>query len=122
MLARATMRRRRGCVPGQEFSDYNHDVEPFRRFVSRKCTVCEWDGQAVERADHKAECPWCHAPTEIVREELLVPIEPGKNPLASALSRLGAARGGRARAERLSASRRREIARAAANARWRGRN
>jgi len=102
--------------------DYNRGVAPFRRFVSRKCTVCEWDGQAVERAGHKAECPWCHAPTEIVREELLVPIEPGKNPLASALSRLGAARGGRARAERLSASRRREIARAAANARWRGRN
>ncbi|MBW8868483.1 MAG: hypothetical protein JF610_14345, partial [Acidobacteria bacterium] len=60
-------------------------MEPFRRFVSRKCTVCEWDGQAVERAGDKAECPWCHAPTDIVREELLVPIEPGKNPLASAL-------------------------------------
>jgi len=95
------------------------DVEPFRRFVSRRCTVCEWDGQAVERSGDKAECPWCHAPTLIVSEELLVPIEPGKNPLACALSRLGAARGGRARAERLSASRRREIARAEANARWR---
>jgi hypothetical protein len=94
-------------------------VEPFRRFVSRRCTVCEWEGQAVERAAQTAECPWCHAPTLIVREELLVPIEPGKNPLASALSRLGASRGGRARAERLSASRRREIARAAAHARWR---
>ena len=97
---------------------YNRRVEPFRRFVSRGCTVCEWEGQAVERAGERAECPWCHAPTQIVREELLVPIEPGKNPLASALSRLGASLGGRARAEKLSASRRREIARAAAHARW----
>ncbi|HKB13980.1 MAG TPA: hypothetical protein VKD69_25120 [Vicinamibacterales bacterium] len=97
-------------------------MEPFRRFVSRRCTVCEWEGQGVERAGQAGGCPWCHAPTHVVREELLVPIEPGKNPIAAALSRLGAARGGRARAERLSAARRREIARAAANARWRGRN
>jgi hypothetical protein len=94
-------------------------VDPFRRFVTRRCTICEWDGSGVEQPAQKAECPWCHAPTDVVREELLVPIEPGKNPLASALSRLGAARGGRARAERLSATRRREIARAAAHARWR---
>jgi len=53
-----------------------------------------------------------------VREELLVPITPGKNPLASALSRAGAAQGGRARAQRLSPARRREIAVAAARARW----
>jgi hypothetical protein len=54
-----------------------------------------------------------------VREELLVPIVPGKNPLAAALSRLGASRGGRMRSERLTAARRREIARLAAQARWR---
>jgi len=91
----------------------------FRRFVSRACSVCEWEGQAVEPADHAPECAWCHAPTRILREELLVPIVPGKNPLAAALSRLGAAQGGRTRAARLTAGRRREIARAAAHARWR---
>ena len=92
----------------------------FRRLVSRACTVCEWEGQAVEQGDRPAPgCPWCHAPTRVVSEELLVPLLAGKNPLAAALSRLGAARGGRVRAERLSATRRREIARAAAHARWR---
>jgi hypothetical protein len=92
-----------------------------RRLVTRACTVCEWEGQAVEHAGLVAECVWCHAPTTVVQEELLVPIVPGKNPLAAALSRLGASQGGRARAERLSAARRREIARAAAQARWRRR-
>lgn len=42
----------------------------------------------------------------------------GKNPAAVALGRLGGQKGGRARAARLSAEKRREIARAAAAARW----
>jgi hypothetical protein len=42
-----------------------------------------------------------------------------KNPHAMALGRLGGLKGGRARAEKLSARRRREIARKAAEARWR---
>jgi hypothetical protein len=42
-----------------------------------------------------------------------------KNPHAMALGRLGGLKGGRARAEKLSARRRREIARRAAQARWR---
>jgi hypothetical protein len=41
-----------------------------------------------------------------------------KNPHAMALGRLGGLKGGRARAEKLSARRRREIARQAAVARW----
>jgi len=41
-----------------------------------------------------------------------------KNPHAMALGRLGGLKGGRARAEKLSARRRREIARQAAIARW----
>jgi hypothetical protein len=41
-----------------------------------------------------------------------------KNPAAVALGRLGGQRGGRARADRLSADERREIARRAAAARW----
>ena len=43
----------------------------------------------------------------------------GKNPAAVALGKLGGAKGGRARAAKLSAKRRREIAKKAAEARWR---
>ncbi len=41
-----------------------------------------------------------------------------KNPAAVALGRLGGLKGGKARAEKLSAERRKEIARKAAKARW----
>lgn len=44
--------------------------------------------------------------------------QPGKNPAAVALSRLGASRGGKARAAKLSGKRRAEIAKKAARARW----
>lgn len=47
--------------------------------------------------------------------------ENGKNPAAVALGRLGGLKGGKARARRLSAKRRRAIARRAAVARWRKR-
>jgi hypothetical protein len=49
--------------------------------------------------------------------EVLKPAE-GKNPHAQALSRLGAAKGGQARAKALSARKRKAIARKAATARW----
>jgi hypothetical protein len=45
--------------------------------------------------------------------------EPGKNPNAVALGRLGGLKGGKARAEKLTAEERSEIARRAAQARWR---
>ena len=45
-------------------------------------------------------------------------IVPEKNPHAAALGRLGGLKGGRARANSLSAARRRAIARKAARARW----
>lgn len=44
--------------------------------------------------------------------------EDGKNPAAVSLGRLGGRKGGRARAKKLSAERRSEIARQAAEARW----
>lgn len=48
-----------------------------------------------------------------------VPVgEKEKNPAAVALGRLGGIKGGKARAEKLSAKRRSQIARAAAIARW----
>lgn len=43
---------------------------------------------------------------------------PAKNPAAVALGRLGGAKGGKARAEKLSAEKRAEIARKAAQKRW----
>jgi hypothetical protein len=47
---------------------------------------------------------------------------PDKNPHAVALGRLGGLKGGRARAEALNAEQRREIARKAAQTRWKNRN
>lgn len=44
--------------------------------------------------------------------------ETGKNPAAVALGRLGGQKGGRARADKLSPARRKEIAKRAAAARW----
>lgn len=46
---------------------------------------------------------------------------PEKNPAAVALGRLGGLKGGRARAEKLSAKKRTEIAKKAAQARWNSR-
>jgi hypothetical protein len=47
--------------------------------------------------------------------------KPEKNPAAVALGRLGGLKGGKARAEKLSARRRKEIAKKAARARWKAR-
>jgi len=44
--------------------------------------------------------------------------KPEKNPAAVALGRLGGLKGGKARAKKLSAKRRKEIAKKAAKARW----
>ena len=44
--------------------------------------------------------------------------KPGKNPAAVTLGRLGGKRGGKARAEKLTPERRKEIAQKAARARW----
>jgi hypothetical protein len=46
------------------------------------------------------------------------PVESAKNPHAVALGKLGGARGGKARAAKLSAKKRAEIAKKAAKARW----
>ena len=87
--------------------------------VRRRCLVCDAVQDVTEPAQLEAigpECIHCHAPTEriaFVAEEKAEP-----NPHAAALGRLGGLKGGPARASALSARRRREIARAAARARW----
>jgi hypothetical protein len=50
--------------------------------------------------------------------KLLASVEEGKNPAAVALGRLGGIKGGKARAKKLSAKRRQEIAQNAASKRW----
>jgi len=102
---------------------------PTPRVVSRRCPVCDWEGIVVVGSSDEEDCPQCHAPTEIqapAAAALADAAPPAtaprtKNPHAAALGRLGGVRGGRARAESLSAKRRKEIARNAALARWRKR-
>jgi hypothetical protein len=91
-----------------------------RRFVTRRCAVCEWTGAAVEIGETTGECPWCHAPAHVVREEFLFNAEEVRRQ-AAAFGRAGGLKGGRARAERLTSKERSEIARKAAATRWRRR-
>jgi hypothetical protein len=87
--------------------------------VRRRCLVCDAVQEVTEPAHVEpigTECVHCHAPTE--RIEILTERKAEPNPHAAALARLGGLKGGPARASALSARRRREIARAAARARW----
>ena len=87
----------------------------------RRCLVCDLEEPVSEPEDTDVlgpPCSRCRAPTERVLV-LARRIEPlTRNPHAAALGRLGGMRGGPARAAALSPKRRREIARAAAQARW----
>jgi hypothetical protein len=90
--------------------------------AERQCLVCEWAGTVQEPADTPeigTPCANCHAPTErtAIRRSWIRP----PNVHAAALAQLGAAKGGRARANALTPRRRQEIARAAALARWKRR-
>lgn len=53
-------------------------------------------------------------------EQIEEPKPDTRNPAAVALSKLGASKGGNARAAKLSAKKRKEIAKKAAKARWKG--
>jgi hypothetical protein len=83
---------------------------------TRKCKVCEWEGQLIVKVGEDPDCPWCHAPTEPVAGEAAATVT--KNPHAAALGRLGGLKGGHARARALTAAQRRRIASRAARARW----
>jgi len=92
------------------------------RAVLRHCRVCDWQEYLAKTEGSDPDCPWCHAPTfATLSAEDVIPSEDGKNPHATALGRLGGAKGGRARAQTLTAKRRREIASKAARTRWRKR-
>ena len=89
--------------------------------VRRRCLVCDREF-VVDEPDDTLEigppCQDCRAPTERTGtlSRRLAPLE--RNAHAAALGRLGGLKGGPARARTLTADRRREIARAAALARW----
>ena len=91
-----------------------------RQLVTRRCRVCEWQGERMESADADTDCPWCHAPSRVLRSVALAerrrPI--GLSAHAAALGRKGGLKGGRARAAALPAHRRKQIAQLAARARW----
>jgi hypothetical protein len=86
--------------------------------------VCDFEDEVEEpntTFEIGAECARCHAPTERVEILGRRSVASAPNPHAAALGRLGGLKGGPARARALSASRRREIARAAALSRWKKR-
>jgi hypothetical protein len=56
--------------------------------------------------------------TDIATHSISIDDVPGKNPAAVALGRLGGLKGGKARAESLSAKQRSDIAKKAAKTRW----
>lgn len=90
--------------------------------VRRRCLVCEWQGQ-VDEPEGTDEigplCQRCRAPTERLAVLAEHRVAATADPLAAALGRRGGLKGGPARAAALSPTRRREIARMGARARWR---
>lgn len=87
----------------------------------RRCLVCEWEETLSEPEETDVlgpPCTRCHAPTERISAHNRRFVSIARNPHAAALGRLGGLRGGPARAAVLSPRRRRDIARAAALARW----
>jgi hypothetical protein len=89
--------------------------------VRRRCLVCDWEGELEESEATEPigpPCESCHAPTERVAVLSRRSALETRNTHAAELGRLGGLRGGPARASALTPERRREIAMAAARARW----
>jgi hypothetical protein len=89
--------------------------------ATRRCLVCDWEERVTEPEETDVlgpPCSRCHAPSERVAIHASRTEPVARNPHAAALGRLGGLRGGLARAAALRPKRRREIARAAARARW----
>jgi hypothetical protein len=89
--------------------------------VTRRCLVCDWTEVTTEPEatdEIGPPCSRCKAPSERLEVLARRAVARPPNPHAAALGRLGGLKGGPARAAALSARRRREIARAAARARW----
>lgn len=97
------------------------NIDVWQARVHRQCLVCGAQEELWEREDTDGigpPCSRCHAPTERVAVLERQRASPERNPHAVALGHLGGLKGGPARAAKLSAHRRREIAKIAARARW----
>jgi len=93
----------------------------YETLARRCCLVCEFTDEVWEAPDTDEigpSCSRCHAPTERVAVLERRRVAAGVNPHAAALGRLGGLKGGPARAAKLTARRRRAIAKTAARARW----
>ena len=89
--------------------------------VTRRCLVCDFEETITEPEETDVVgplCGRCRAPSERIAVHARHAEPIARNPHAAALGRLGGLRGGAARAAALSPRRRRDIARAAARARW----
>ncbi len=70
------------------------------------------------KGKHLDFCQIAHAVVEAATDETPQEEEPAKNPAAVALGRLGGLKGGKARADKLSPERRKEISKQALEKRW----
>jgi len=119
-----TIRKRSSIASGDAAPGPSKTQHPFdqSQVVVRGCTICDYEARLVETLGADPLCPWCYGPTErrsvvgIIMPEHIAPGQ--KNPYAASLGRLGGLKGGPARAHKLSAKQRREIAVKAARARW----
>jgi hypothetical protein len=96
-------------------------TDTYEQLVVRRCLACEFTDETWESCSTDEIgplCVACHAPTERLRIIERRRVARDVNPHAAALGRLGGLKGGPARAAKLTAQRRRAIARAAARARW----
>jgi hypothetical protein len=86
--------------------------------------INRWYNVAMQKRSREKEADLNHLAKSIVDQATVDEqlwqraLEEGKNPAAVSLGRLGGLKGGKARAERLSAEERRDIAKKAAQARW----
>lgn len=86
------------------------DINELAKFITDQTTCVPISGDTKEPATVEDMLS-----TDIAQKAL----SEGKNPLAAYLGQRGGQKGGKARAEKLSAKKRKEIAKKAAAARWR---
>lgn len=111
----------RAALPAQPHTE-TLSIEELQ-VVNRRCTICDWEAQLIEPGVKEDPlCPWCYGLTErtsVVGVVIPEAMRPGdKHRFAASLGRLGGLKGGPARAQKLSAKERSEIAAKAARARW----
>lgn len=91
--------------------------------TTKKLLVNSWQGRYIQHmpkrsSTNKAEDINLLAASIVAKATSEPAAKPEKNPAAVALGRLGGLKGGKARAEKLSAKKRSEIASRAAKTRW----